>query len=140
MTSLNCKDIVFKDGKYNDKWWYEYYMKNQHSKQTEEITSSIQFNSEEEGHNFVKSVQDTDFGRYIESKLIVDVHIDNKKILWMGNAKHPRTGEIGYKTEWTDEDFDKFFNLTEEEINEYHKYIKDFEEKRRKWFEEKDRK
>ena len=45
-------------------------MKNQHSKTTEEITSSIQFNSEIEGHNFVKS-----FNKNIEytSKLLVGI-------------------------------------------------------------------
>ncbi len=135
LTNLCIKDIVYKDGKYNGKWWYEYYMKNQYSKTTEEITSSIKFNSEEEGHNFVKSFE-TDFGRYVESFLIVDVNINNKKILWMGNAKHPRTGKIGYKSEWTDEDFNIFFKLTDEEIKQYKDYIKDFEERRNKWLEE----
>lgn len=126
LDNVNIKDIVYKDGKYNGKWWYDYYNRNQYSKITEEITSSIKFDSEEEGHNFVRSFR-TDFGKYVESFLIVDVHINNKKILWMGNAKHPRTGKIGYKSEWKDEDFNKFFKLTDEEINKYHKYIFDFE-------------
>lgn len=76
----------------------------------------------------------------MESFLIVDVNIDNTKILWMGNAKHPRTGEIGYKSEWTDEDFNKFFKLTDKEIKQYKDYIKDFEERRNKWLEEHNRK
>ena len=139
LPSLEIKNIIFKDGKKDNKWWYEYYSKNQHSKNTEEITSSIKFNSEIEAQNFINSL-DTDFGRYIESFLIVDVHVNNKKILWMGNAKHPRTGEIGYKSEWTDEDFNKFFNLTDEEIKQYKDYIKDFEERRNKWLEEHNRK
>lgn len=139
LTNLYMKDIVYKDGKYNGKWWYEYYMKNQYSKTTEEITSSIKFDSEEEGHNFVKSFE-TDFVRYVESYLIVGTNINNTKILWMGNAKHPRTGEIGYKSEWTDEDFNKFFKLTDKEIKQYKDYIKDFEERRNKWLEEHNRK
>ena len=139
LTELPVKDIVFKNGKYNDKWWYEYYMKNQHSKTTEEITSSIKFNSEEEGHNFVKSLK-TDFVRYVESYLIVDVHIDNSKILWMGNSKHPRTGSLGYIDEWTNEDFEMFFNLTEDEIDLYKTYINDFEISRKEWLSKKKRK
>lgn len=132
LSGIPIKDIVYKDGQYNGKWWYNYYMKNQHSKTTEEITSSIKFNSEEEGHNFVRSLQ-TDFGKYIESFLITDVHVSNQKILWMGNAKHPRTGEIGYKTEWLDEDFNEFFKLTKDEIKMYHKYISDFNEQLAIW-------
>lgn len=135
LDNVNIKDIVYKDGKYDSKWWYDYYNRNQYSKITEEITSSIKFDSEEEGHNFVRSFR-TDFGKYVESFLIVDVQINNKKILWMGNAKHPRTGKIGYKSEWKDEDFDKFFKLTEEEINKYHKYISDFENIRKQWFKD----
>ena len=114
-------------------------MKNQHSKTTEEITSSIKFNSEKEGHNFVKSFQ-TDFCRYVESCLIVGTNINNSKILWMGNAKHPRTGKIGYKSEWTNEDFEMFFNLTEDEIDLYKTYINDFEIRRKEWLSNKKKK
>lgn len=132
LTNIPVKNIVFKDGKYNGKYWYEYYMKNQYSKTTEEITSSIKFDTEEEGYNFIKSL-DTDFVRYVESYLIVDVHIDNNKILWMGNSKHPRTSSLGYIDEWTNEDFEIFFNLTKDEINVYKTYINDFENKRKEW-------
>ena len=111
------KDIVFKDGKYNDKWWYNYYQKNGSSKQTEEITASIKFNTEKEGYNFINSFK-TDFVKYIESHLITDVSVNEHKILWMGNAKHPRTGNIGYIDEWTNKDFYEFFNLTNDEIKE----------------------
>ena len=133
------KDIVYKDGKYDGKWWYEYYRKNQYSKTTKEITSSIKFDSEEEGHNFVKSFQ-TDFCRYVESFLIVDVSINNSKILWMGNAKHPRTGSLGYIDEWKNEDFEMFFNLTEDEIDLYKTYINDFEIRRKEWLSTKKKK
>ena len=139
LSELPVKDIVYKDGKYDGKWWYEYYMKNQYSKTTEEITSSIKFDSEEEGHNFVKSLK-TEFVRYVESCLIVGTNINNSKILWMGNAKHPRTGKIGYKSEWTNEDFEMFFNLTEDEINLYKTYINDFEISRKEWLSTKKKK
>ena len=133
LTGLHIKDIVFKDGKYNGKWWYEYYAKNQYSKITEEITHSIKFNSEEEGHNFYKSHQ-TNFVRYIENLLITDVGINDKKILWMGNAKHPRTGTIGYKDEWTNEDFFKFFNISKEDQKMINDFIDKTEEDINNWF------
>lgn len=135
LTELPIKDIVFKDGKKDGKWWYEYYAKNQHSKTTEEITSSIRFDSEEEAHNFYKSIK-TDFGRYIENQIITDVHISDIKILWMGNAKHPRTGTIGYKDAWTNEDFYKFFGVNKEWQNKIENFIKNHEENYNKWMKE----
>ena len=135
LTELPIKDIVFKDGKKDGKWWYEYYAKNQHSKTTEEITSSIRFDSEEEAHNFYKSIK-TDFGRYIENQIITDVRISDIKILWMGNAKHPRTGTIGYKDAWTNEDFYKFFDVNKEWQNKIENFIKNHEENYNKWMKE----
>lgn len=132
MTSLGIKDIVFKDGKNNGKWWYEYYMRNQYSKTTEEITSSIKFDTEKEAQNFIDS-QKTDFVRYVESKLIVNVQIDNNKILWMGNSVNPRTSLIGYKSNWIDKDFETFFELSEDEIKEYKDFISHFEKIRAEW-------
>ena len=133
LTSVPMKNIIYKDGKYNGKWWYEYYAKNQYSKITEEITHSIKFNSEEEGHNFYKSHQ-TNFVRYIENILISDVNIADNKILWMGNAKHPRTGTIGYKDEWTNEDFFKFFNISKEDQKMINDFIDKTEEDINNWF------
>ena len=133
LTSVPMKNIIYKDGKYNGKWWYEYYAKNQYSKITEEITHSIKFNSEEEGHNFYKSHQ-TNFVRYIENILISDVIIDDNKILWMGNAKHPRTSTIGYKDEWTNEDFFKFFNISKEDQKMINDFIDKTEEDINNWF------
>ena len=123
--NLQLKDIVFKDGKYNGKWWYEYYQKNKYSKYTENISLSVKFETPNEAHNFIHSF-DTDFVKYVESFLITDVNISEKKILWMGNAKHPRTGTIGYKDEWTNEDFYKYFNVDDDEIKNINKYIDDY--------------
>ena len=133
------KDIVFKDGKYNDKWWYNYYQKNGSSKQTEEITASIKFNTEKEGYNFIKSFK-TDFVKYIESHLITDVSVNEHKILWMGNAKHPRTGNIGYIDEWTNEDFYEFFNISKEYQNKIETFIKDYDNRYNNWKKEHDKK
>jgi REP element-mobilizing transposase RayT len=51
----------------------------------------------------------------------------------MGNAKHPRTGKIGYKTEWTDNDFYEFFNITEEEQNTIKEYIDNADKRLEEW-------
>lgn len=136
LAGLIIKDIVFKDGKHNGKWWYEYYAKNQYSKTTEEITSSIRFDSENEAHNFYKSTK-TNFMRYVESYLITDVNINDSKILWMGNAKHPRTGNIGYIDEWTDKDFYNFFDIDLEWQNKIKMFIQDYEDKYNAWLIEK---
>ena len=58
----------------------------------------------------------------------------------MGNAKHPRTGSLGYIDEWTNEDFEMFFNLTEDEIDLYKTYINDFEIRRKEWLSTKKKK
>lgn len=129
---IGNKMLIFKDGLKDGKPWYEFYGKNQHSKTTDTITLSIKFDSEIEAINFFKSLQ-TKFGRYCEDFLITDVNISDKKILWMGNAIHPKTGKIGYLSEWTDEDFNVFFKLNKEEINEYNKYIDEYEDKFQKW-------
>ena len=109
------KLLWFYEGKGVDgRMWYEYYFKNQFSKDTETIPSSIRFSSQEECENFIKSF-DTPFLKYIEDLLISDVHVNYRKILFMGNAINPRTHLKGYLGEWTNEDFYQFFEVTEEE-------------------------
>ena len=109
------KLLWFYDGKGTDgRMWYEYYFKNQFFKDTETIPSSIRFSSQEECENFIKSF-DTPFLKYIEDLLISDVHVNYRKILFMGNAINPRTHLKGYLGEWTNEDFYQFFEVTEEE-------------------------
>lgn len=135
---VNIKDLVFKDGMLDGKPWHEYYAKNQNSKTTNYITHSIKFETEIEGHNFVKSLH-TDFGRYIEAMLITNMSVDNKKILWMGNAVNPRTKLKGYKGEWTSKDFEQFFNISEEDSQIYKKYIADFKIKRAEYFSKQNR-
>ncbi len=109
------KLLAFKDGKSKDgKWWYDCYMRNQYSKTTPYITSSIKFETEAEAENFIKQFN-TDFGKYITNLLLSDVHVAPMQVIWMGDAINPRTGLRGYQGEWTDEDFHKFFNITPEE-------------------------
>ena len=89
----------------------------------------------EKAENFIKSFN-TDFASYVENLLITDVHICNNKVLWMGNAKHPKTGKVGYKSEWTDDDFNKFFNLSEDEIRIYKDFMNSYRENRSQWFKD----
>ena len=48
---------------------------------------------------------------------IKNMHIDNSwaYVPEVSNAINPRTGKKGYESEWTDEDFYKFFNITPDE-------------------------
>ena len=39
----------------------------------------------------------------------------NKGLPWLGDATNPRTGLVGYKGEWTDEDLALYFGITPEE-------------------------
>ena len=120
------KLLWFYDGKGIDgKPWYEYYFKNQFSKDTETIPTSIKFSSQEECENFIKSF-DTPFARYIEDLLISDAHVNSHKVLFMGNAINPRTRLKGYLGEWINEDFYEFFGVTEEEKLQIEEIISKF--------------
>lgn len=109
------KLFAFKDGKYKDgRWWYECYRKAWLSKTTPYITNSIAFEDEETANNFIKQY-DTYFAKYITDKVLSDIHITEEKVLWMADAINPRTNKKGYDSDWTDEDFCKFFDITEKE-------------------------
>ena len=101
-----------KDGKP----WYEHYVKNQFTKTTPEITYSVSFESEQECINFCNSMK-TDFCRFCQEMFINNASIHDYYIPYMGNETNPRTGLKGYQSEWTDDDFYKFFNITEDELN-----------------------
>ena len=49
----------------------------------------------------------------------------NKGLIYLGNAVNPRTGKLGYESDWTDEDLHRFFNLTEDEIKLIEDIIKE---------------
>ena len=46
--------IWFENGKRDGKWWYDWYMHNQHTKRTETIPYSVKFNTKNEADNFCK--------------------------------------------------------------------------------------
>lgn len=93
--------LIFKNGKKDGKFWYEFYRKNQYSKTTDCITCSIRFNSEIEASNFLESTNTT-FYKYIHHHVISDVHVGDDKILWMQDYSQP----------WTDKRFCEFFKIT----------------------------
>ena len=79
------------------------------------IPTSVKFASINEALNFVNSTK-TNFIRTL-TWLSNDVESNSDYIIpWMGDSINPRTGLKGYESEWTDEDFYKFFNITDDEI------------------------
>ena len=86
--------------------WYECYSLNQHTKRQNALTAGIPFKTFEEAKNFVDS-QDTKFMRFVNSKLLTDVHVSQKNIFFMNDYTKP----------WTDERFKEYFKLTDEEWN-----------------------
>ena len=101
------KNIVYKDGMYEEKPWHSYYVKNQYSKTTDEITDSIKFDSEYEAYNFIHSY-DTVFAKIVHLYSVTGVNINKLNILWMKDYTQP----------WTDERFKDYFNITDEEWKE----------------------
>ena len=95
------KPLIFTDGMLNGKPWYDYYMKNQYSKTTEEITCSTQFSDENSAKNFYDSVN-TKFYKYIHHNVVLDVNVEPCKILFMSDYTQP----------WDDKRFCEYFNIT----------------------------
>ena len=108
------KLFAFFEGRKDNKWWWEFYRANQFTKRTETITLSVKFDSEIEAENFIKAL-DTYFGKYYTQAVMVDLNVNPKQILWMGDAVNPRTGLKGYIGEWTDDDLALYFNITPDE-------------------------
>lgn len=74
----------------------------------------IKFKTENEVKNYVISTKTT-FFKYIYMIEMVDVHVHPEFLPWMGDCMNPRTGLKGYESEWTNEDFYTYFNITKEE-------------------------
>ena len=92
---------IFFNGKKNGKKWYEFWSCNQHSKTTDEITHSISFNSKDEAQNFA-NVFDTKFGKYVQTKMQTDIHLENYNLLWLNDYTKP----------WSDKKLCKYFGIT----------------------------
>lgn len=85
--------------------------------ETDNIPCSISFKSETEAVNFENSTKTT-FHRYLVLKMKTDQNFPMKYVPFMGDCINPRTGLKGYKGEWTDEDFCKYFDITDSEWGE----------------------
>ena len=78
-------------------------------------TLCVVFDTEKEAINCWNAFN-TDFCKYCISKSVVDIHVYQKFLPWVNDVINPRTGLIGYKSDWMDEDFYKVFDLTDQEI------------------------
>lgn len=76
--------------------------------------NNVQFNTQVEALNFFNACN-TLFFKFAFKSIMVDVHVHPEFLPWMGDAVNPRTGKKGYESEWTDEDFYKFFGITDDE-------------------------
>ena len=74
----------------------------------------VYFNTECEAKNFFKTMN-LIFFKFIKSMGCWPTDDFNKGLPWMGDAINPRTGKKGYESEWKDEDFFQFFNITPDE-------------------------
>ena len=88
----------------------------------------VKFNSEQEASNFVDSTN-TDFFKFVYKTEVRDVHVSPEYLPWMGDAVNPRTGLKGYLSEWTDEDFYRYFELTDDEVKVVEDTMKKYEAK-----------
>ena len=75
----------------------------------------IYFNSLNEAKNFINSTLTAAY-KYFCSIVIRGVNVHPEFLPWLGDSINPRTGLKGYESDWTDEDFHKFFNLADDEI------------------------
>ena len=123
------KLLYFIDGKKDGKPWYEWYMKNQYSKNTDDIPFSVKFNTEKEAQNFIDTLTQTKFGRIYTHWMKRDVHVSPEIILWLDDSINPRTGKKGYTGEWTDDDLYKFFNITPDEQKVIEETMKKYDSK-----------
>ena len=123
------KLLYFVDGKKDGKPWYEWYMKNQYSKITDDIPFSAKFNTEKEAQNFIDTLTQTKFGRIYTHWMKRDVNVSPEIILWLGDETNPRTSLKGYTGEWTDDDLVLYFNITPEEQKVIEETMKAYEKK-----------
>ena len=111
------KDLAYVvDGMKNGKDWTK--CKNNGGYKKEEgipIPISIKFATETEAQNFYDSWKTT-FCKWLSKRFLFDQNINLRFLPFFGGVVNPRTGLKGYESEWTDDDFYKYFNLTDDEI------------------------
>ena len=72
------------------------------------------FKTKLEQNNFYKTLQ-LMFFKYANYLYKTNQHIELQYLPWLGDIVNPRTGLKGYKSDWTNEDLYKVFNITSEE-------------------------
>lgn len=95
------KVLYFLDGKKDNKYWFEFYNKNQFTKTTPEITNSIKFDDEITAKNFCNTYK-TKLAKYYTHCVKVDVHVHPETILWVEDYTQP----------WDDKRFCEYFGIT----------------------------
>lgn len=74
----------------------------------------INFDSDEEAENFRLTLNGK-FYRYANACYKTGIDLHYNYLPFMGEAINPRTGVVGYKGEWTDEDLFTYFGIPKEE-------------------------
>lgn len=81
------------------------------------LPMSIPFPNEMEAVNFENSTKTT-FHRYLVLTMKTDQNFPMNYVPFMGDCINPRTGKKGYESDWTDDDFRKYFDITDSEWKE----------------------
>lgn len=75
----------------------------------------LNFDTDVEAENCRKTLVNTAFYHFLSYLYKFDQNLKFNCYPWLGDKKHPRTGETGYKSEWTDDDLFEFFEIPLEE-------------------------
>lgn len=89
---------------------------------------TFNFNTEKESFNFFNYLQ-LDFVKYINVLCKTDLNVPWNLLPWLGNVKWiSKSGKKfdGYKQKWVDKDLYEYFNLSQKEINEIEKTMKNY--------------
>ena len=76
--------------------------------------------------SFQKSIIDTWFYKWLDTTEWNGSE-NSAEVPFLGDAINPRTGLKGYKGEWTDDDFVRYFNITPDEYNIIKKTMEKYE-------------
>lgn len=87
-------------------------------------TRYMNFDTDEEAENFRKSLTNNAFYKLLSSLYKFDQNVRLSRYPWLGEKTNPRTGLVGYKGEWTDEDLFVLYNVGEEEAKKVKESMK----------------
>lgn len=99
------KLLAFYDGMRDGRPWYTHYMRNQYTKTTDTITTSIKFATESEANNWI-NIQNSKLGCWFYDRSAINQCVRKENFIWLQDYTH----------KWTDEMLYEYFNLTSEEI------------------------